>query len=247
MHLDHPPTEDYAGNNFPIGLSHLSHLGESQKPYISSERYIIEGFHARNDHLFPLSLDTKWQGTDQTPTTAVRQESYNLKARALDHTYRVSDLTQSTLRKASHETNPTSYRRSLTANQFHMEPKHEDIVDDVLIQMCRLAQFYKIFPWPFSANWPKSFVRSQDTRQKLEAHPNHRRADLRWGGKEHHGEYKVTPSEIAWFRDNGGLHKASWFNVISGGLYALGEVRGGQHYSIPVIIMMKPQQRRSKV
>jgi len=59
MHLDHPPTEDYAGNNFPIGLSHLSHLGESQKPYISSERYIIEGFHARNDHLFPLSLDTK--------------------------------------------------------------------------------------------------------------------------------------------------------------------------------------------
>ena len=100
--------------------------------------------------------------------------------------------------------------------QLNSTWKHEDIVDDVLTQMCRLAQFYKIFPWPFSANWPKSFVRSQDTRQKLEAHPNRRRADLRWGGKEHHGEYKVKPSEIACLRDNGGWirhHDSTWFLV----------------------------------
>ncbi len=195
------PKRRLSWNNFTISLSHLCHLGESQQRYISSERQ-LNGFHPRNDHLYRVSLDTRWHkvGTKFLQLLFVRKATtwklehwITLTNSLISHNWCWQSLVQN-LWKGSHAKKfPTSYRCSLTTDQFHIEPKHGDIVDDVLTQNCRFSQFYKIFPWPFwslkftTADWPIFRWKPGHSSKMRSTSKSSQRRPL-----VHHGEYEVS-------------------------------------------------------
>ena len=165
----------------------------------------------RNDHLYRVSLDTRWHkvGTKFLQLLFVRKATtwklehwITLTNFLISHNWCWQSLVQN-LWKGSHAKKfPTSYPCSLTADQLHMEPKHGDIVDDVLTQICRFSQFYKIFPWPFwslkftTANWPIFRLEPGHSSKMRSTSKSSQSWPKEWEGTS--WEYQVHPRKLTW-------------------------------------------------